>query len=81
MASYIQIFTRKERLLQAWNNIKKKYGFGDDGLKQFIWDIIEELANNESFYKAYIRKMAEKVEKGEAVNPKRLLLDLMFNKQ
>jgi len=78
---YLQIYTKKEYLLEAWKKIKERYGFSDNELKNLVFEVIQELAENESFYKTYLEKMKEKIRKGEAVSPTKLLVDIMFNKQ
>jgi len=76
---YIQIFTRKEKVIEIWKRVKQRYSFTDEELKKFIFEFLEELATNEEFYRKYLEKIREKIEKGEVVRPSQALKELLFS--
>ena len=75
---YLQIFTRKGKIIETWERVKEKYSFTDEELKRFIFEVLEELATNEEFYKRYLEKIKEKIEKGEIVRPSQALKELLL---
>ena len=77
--NYLYFFTKKQEILENYKKVLQRYALKHEDLKDILFEIINRLANDEKFYQKYIEKMKEKIEKGEVVNSKAVLLELFFS--
>jgi len=76
----LQIHIQRKEVLEANAQIKSKYGLTDAEIRKLVAEFLVKLAKDENFYKKYLEKFKEEIENNRVVNPRMLILSLLFER-